>query len=432
MSLLKPASRGSYVKAGFLGFNKSGKTHTAMELAIGIREFFKLDGPIAMFDTEKGSEYWADRARERTGKDLLVVKSRSLVDLMTTVEECLSLGVAVLVADSMTHVWREVCEAYLSELRTAARRKGWREPDRLEFQDWGKIKAKWSGWPDRYLNSPLHVIVCGRAGYEYDMQEDERGKKELVKTGIKMKTEGEFGFEPSLLVEMAREWTSTDPPEMVARATVIGDRFDLLNGKTCDNPTFEFFRPFIQLLKPAEHSMVDTSIKTSFGLDETKSDDWKREKDRREIVAEKILSAFTEAGIAGQSSDDKLARVEAMKKYWKSTSWKEISERTPSSVMDAGLRQFQLDNGLLDEDDIPADFKATDVAAGDGSPVADQAAKEPSSSEAASTSPDVAQPDAEQKSDAGSASGQPSLFETTDKPEKRRRSKAAAADTSDQ
>jgi hypothetical protein len=44
------------------------------------------------------------------------------------------------------------------------------------------------------------VIICGRAGYEYDYFEDDEGKKQLEKTGIKMKAETEMGFEPSLLV----------------------------------------------------------------------------------------------------------------------------------------------------------------------------------------------------------------------------------------
>lgn len=360
MGLLKPASRGSYVKAGFLGFNKSGKTHTSMELAIGIREYFKLDGPIAMYDTEKGSEYWSERIKARTGKELQVVKSRSLVDLIDTTKECVKERVSVLVADSMTHVWREVCDAYLSELRTAARKKGWREPDRLEFQDWGRIKSKWALWPDLYLNAPLHIIVCGRAGYEYDFEEDDRGKQQLVKTGIKMKTEGEFGFEPSLLVEMSREWVELEQREMVARATVIGDRFDLLNGKTCDNPTFDFFKPFVEMLSPAEHTTIDTSLKTSFGLDETKSDDWQRERARREILSEKIAAAFIQAGLDGKSADDKKAKIGLLSKYFGSTSWKEISERTASSALESGLRKFMLEHGLLGDDDIPQDFKATE------------------------------------------------------------------------
>lgn len=361
MSLLKPASGGSYLKAGFLGFAKSGKTHTSIELALGVREFFQLGGPIAMYDSEAGSDYWASRVRERTGRDLLVVKSRSLSDLVGTVHECIAQGVAALVVDSVTHVWREVCDAYLAELQLAARKKNWREPDRLEFQDWARIKAKWSAWPDLYLTSPLHIIVCGRAGYEYEYETNERGKKELVKTGVKMKVEAEFGFEPSILVEMERDWSETEPPRMVNRAIVVGDRFDLLNGKSCDQPTFEFFRPFVELLAPAGHAPVDTSTKTTFGLDETRSDDWKREKDRREIIAEKIASAFQLAGFAGQSAEDKKTKTALLKRYWGSTSWKEISERTPSSALADGLRRFEVAHGLVG-DDVPADFRATEPA----------------------------------------------------------------------
>ena len=358
MSLLKPATGGGYLKAGILGFAKSGKTHTAIELAIGVREFFKLDGAIAMYDTESGSDYWAARVRQKTGKDMLVVKSRSLTDLVGAAEESMSMGVSVLVVDSVTHVWREVCDAYLAELQAAAKKKNWRAPDRLEFQDWAKIKGKWATWPDLYLNSPLHIIVCGRAGFDYDYETDERGKKQLVKTGTKMKVEQEFGFEPSLLIEMERDWSSDDPPKLVNRATVLGDRFDLMNGRSCDMPTFEFFKPFVQLLAPSNHVAVDTAVKTEYGLDETKSDDWKREKDRREILAEKIKATFTLAGLDGKSADDKKALVETMEKYWGSKSWKEISEKTSSSLLSEGLFRFERDHGLVG-DDVPAGFSVT-------------------------------------------------------------------------
>jgi hypothetical protein len=60
---LKSITSAGHLKAGFLGFAKSGKTHTAVELALGTRDFLKLTGPIAMFDTERGSEYWAPRVR---------------------------------------------------------------------------------------------------------------------------------------------------------------------------------------------------------------------------------------------------------------------------------------------------------------------------------------------------------------------------------
>ncbi len=176
-----------------------------------------------------------------------------------------------------------------------------------------------------------------------------------------MKVEGEFGFEPSLLVEMERDWTKEESPKMVNRATVIGDRFDLMNGMSCEQPTFEFFKPFVELLAPANHTPVDTSVKTEFGLDETRTDDWKREKDQREILSEKIKAAFAVAGMDGNGADDKKSRAEAMEKYWSTTSWKELSEKTHSNLLSIGLKSFRADHGLISEDDIPADFRATDA-----------------------------------------------------------------------
>lgn len=358
MSLLQPATGGSYLKAGFLGFTGSGKTHTAVELALGAREFFKLAGPIAMFDTEKGSDYWAGRIEARTGQKLLVVKSRSLADLIATGRECLQLGVSVLIADSITHVWREVCSAYLQQRMAKHREKHYRHvSDKLEFQDWGRIKEAWQVWPDWYLDSPLHVIVCGRAGWDYEMEKDEDGKNELIKSGIKMKVEGEFGFEPSLLVEMQREFVTdkhtgqvTDQRAVVNRAIILKDRYNLLDGRMVDNPTFDFFRPHVELLAPGNHSTIDTQQRTQFSLDAEGRGGWERERENREIAAEKVKSAFALVDLDGQSADAKKARADAMREYWGTTSWKELSERLPAAEIMRGLDAFAIAKGLRDPD----------------------------------------------------------------------------------
>src|SRR6185312_7014565 len=144
MSLLKPLGTGQgYLKAGFQGFQKSGKTFTAIELAIGTREYMKHDGPMAMFDTETGSEYIAKRVKERTGKDLVGAKSRSFDTLLQLGRECVKEGISVLVVDSVTHIWRDVTESYLAQLNEARRKKGFGMKRALEFQDWGPIKRKW-------------------------------------------------------------------------------------------------------------------------------------------------------------------------------------------------------------------------------------------------------------------------------------------------
>lgn len=344
MGILQEASGAGFAKVGFLGFQGSGKTFTAVDLAIGIIKLFGLTGPIAMFDTESGSAYVRDKVERGTGRKLLVAKSRSLADLMTFAREVEALN-GVAIVDSITHVWRELCESYLRERQAAQRARGAKRVSaKLEFSDWGTIKSRWQAWPDWFLNSACHAIVCGRAGYEYDMDKDEDGNKELVKTGIKMKVEGEFGFEPSLLVEMQREYVTdrrgqvADSRETINRAIVLKDRFSLIDGKTCEDPTFEFFRPHVEALQPGAHAPVDTTSRTTFGLSD-QGDDWGREKNTREVLAEEILASLLRVW-PSQGAEDKRGRMDAFARYWGTESWKKISELTPSPRMRAGFDAF--------------------------------------------------------------------------------------------
>jgi hypothetical protein len=227
------------LKAGFLRFQKSGKTFTAMLLAIGTRKFCGLTGPIAMFDTEGGSEYIARvvqpaSSASRAGRSTRCARwLRSACRWRSRYSS----------SNSVTHVWRELCDAYLEQLNERLAAKKVPRRQRLEFQDWAHVKGVWARWADFYLNAPLHII-CGRAGYEYDMElNEETGRKELVKTGIKMKTEGEFGFEPSLLVEMEREQCpdGTGSFPLQRRATVLGDRFGVIDGATVFGSSVRIF-----------------------------------------------------------------------------------------------------------------------------------------------------------------------------------------------
>lgn len=314
MSLLKPVSDGgAFLKVGVLGFAGSGKTHTAALLAIGARKFFDLSGPIAFFDTENSTPYIAARVKQETGADLFAVKSRSLDDLKATVKECVEARVSVLIVDSVTHVWREVCDTYLARLNASRKANRLQTLDRLEFQHWGALKSPemWGGWTDLLLNSPLHVIVCGRAGYEYDFEEDERGKKQLVKTGVKMKAEGEFGYEPSLVVEMTavQIMDGDDVTRIDHEALILKDRFDVMNGKTFTNPTFDSFLPHVERLRPAQAAPVDTSRKTEIAVDESGNANWQRERRAREIVLENVASALDAAGLGGTSNEAKQSRA---------------------------------------------------------------------------------------------------------------------------
>ncbi|HEV2418657.1 MAG TPA: AAA family ATPase [Terriglobia bacterium] len=143
MALLRELGQGQgFLKAGFLGFPKSGKTYTAITLAIGLHKFMGNCGNLVFFDTEGGSEYVASMIRAQLGRPLLGVKARAFDDLIAVTREVKPND--VLFVDSITHLWRELCDSHLKNVNDALRKKGKALRSRLEFQDWNPIKSTWA------------------------------------------------------------------------------------------------------------------------------------------------------------------------------------------------------------------------------------------------------------------------------------------------
>lgn len=340
MSLLKRAvNEQAFLKAGILGFPGSGKTYTAAHLAIGIaKSVAGANRPVAFFDTETGSDFLIKRF-ETEGVELLVAKSQAFRDLLTVGKEAEG-GCSVLIVDSITHVWRELCEAYRRRKRV----------NRLEFQHWAEIKAEWAAWTNFYLNSRLHIFVLGRAGYEYDYEENENtGKKELIKSGTKMRVEGEFGFEPSLLIEMERV---AKGPEAGAgyyhRAHILKDRTDTINGRAFDfskprdvyregdwAATLEPFKPVFDALNlGGAHVGVDAS-RTS---DEMFGDDgagMARRATKVRIALETVETTLVMLW-PGQDQKSKALKLAMVEAVFGERSWLAV-EKKPLEVLEDGV-----------------------------------------------------------------------------------------------
>jgi hypothetical protein len=340
-----------YLKAGILGFPKSGKTYTGVLLAIAIIRHFKIPGPVAMLDTESGSAYVAGMVKELTGKDLLAKRTRGFDQMLAWGHLCVKAGVGVAIVDSITHPWRELCDSYLEQKNKKL--AGWNKPPQyqLEFQDWGVVKPRWAQWTDFYLNCAMHIIICGRAGWEYEMAEkhDQPGKKELIKAGIKMKTESEFGFEPSLLIEMDRD-QDLKTQRLIHRGIVLGDRFGVIDGKSCEFPAtenreqalgkvYQFFKPHFELLKPGSHATINTSDKSDLGISEQGDDGWAHEKRQRAIFCEEIQGELVRQW-PGQTADEKKAKTDTLFAIFSTRSWTKI-ENTKSSVLKDGLDKLR-------------------------------------------------------------------------------------------
>jgi hypothetical protein len=326
MGLLMSAKKQTaFLKAGLFGFAGSGKTRTGTELAIGL---CGLEGAktAAFFDSEGGSDYVAPLF-DKAGVELLVHKGRAFKDLLAIIKECEQGGIKVLLIDSISHVWRDLMESYVKKFN---RRNG------LQFQDWGVIKAEWQQFSDAYLNSKIHIIMCGRAGFEYDYQENENtGKKELIKAGTKMKVETELGFEPSLLIEME----SIDVPgskKIINRAFIIKDRTDKMNGNVIDMPTFEHFMPVISFLNiGGEHAGVNTT-NNSQEIFEDPDKSWHHEQKQREIALEELAALLVRLDLSGTSKEAQKDRLDALEFAFNTVS-KSAIEAMRSTAIREGL-----------------------------------------------------------------------------------------------
>lgn len=337
-----------YVKATFQGPQGSGKTRTAVELACKAHEVFGSKKPVAFYDTETGSDYIADLIKERTKMPPLRVKTRAFSDLLDVVRECVDGAADVLIVDSISHVWRELQAAYMARVNQNRRSP----KQRMDIQDIMKVKELWAPWPDDFLMSPIHIAVCGREGNEWGHEwNEETGKSDLVQTGKKMKVEGEFGYEASLMVAMSIEQVAggmvkkrggakeKQERRLVNIATILKDRFDVMNGQVFEMPSGDVFLPFLEKLNPAAHRAMDNGVKTTNTLPPLNDDDWQHEKKARAILCEEIQGELTRV-YPGQTAKEKAIKLALINKAFQTRSWTKV-ESLHSEVLREGLKTIR-------------------------------------------------------------------------------------------
>lgn len=304
-----------YLKVAFEGFAGCGKTYTAAQLAAGLHERIGSTKPIVIFDTERAAKFLRPFFADK-GIRVLHKESRSLADLKETMRRCREGASDILFIDSITHVWESFLAAYAQKVRRT----------RLEFQDWGIIKPTWkTEFSDPFVRDPYHCMMTGRAGFEYAQEKDENGKRQLVKTGIKMKVEGETAYEPDMLVLMERfEEVLTDRKQVWREATIIKDRSTLIDGRTFKNPSFQDFGPAIEaiLADPTTRRPTEEGDATRLFKTEEDRAEWRR---RRDILLEEIEGFMVKHGLAGTAADAKRAKVAALQAGFQTASWTAIS-----------------------------------------------------------------------------------------------------------
>lgn len=319
-----------YFKAAFEGFAGSGKTYTMAQVAIGLHKRIKSTKPIVYFDTEKAGRHLR-RLFKDAGIEVLYKESRTLADLATSMKFCREGGADVLMIDSISHVYENFLQAYQQQ-------KG---RNRLQFEDWGILKPKWKReFSEPFVRDRYHALFCGRAGYEYGDEKDENGKRQIYKTGIKMKVEGETAFEPDMLVLMERFEELLEKEKKVWReATIIKDRSTLLDGKTIKNPTYADFAPAIDyLLEEAVEKETAPETENDYEGDEARREYVKR----RDIALETLEAEVIKAGLGGTAAKVKEAKVAAFEACFGTAAWTAIKGMSPARLEEGieSLREY--------------------------------------------------------------------------------------------
>lgn len=309
-----------FAKIGILGFAGSGKTYTGHNVARGLHKLIKSKKPVVCIETESGSDFMV-RLYRSEGIPFEVAKTRAFADLVSTPNsEGLLQGACdtsdILVIDSITHFWEDIVQSYQRKNNLKF----------IAFQDWNILKPMWRReFTDWFLSSRLHIIICGRAGFEYDYFEDKDGEMHLYKTGTKMKVENEMGYEPSLLIEMERakvlqvrkskKGKGQAQPNIpigsgwTHRAHVVKDRAQLLDGQEFDNPDFNFFLPHITSLNiGGEHVGVKEGDSTELFEHEGKPQ-WKWEKEQKDVLIAEFFAGLDKNYPSPTTPAQKRARI---------------------------------------------------------------------------------------------------------------------------
>lgn len=320
-----------YFKAAFEGFAGTGKTYTTARVAIGLYKRIGSKKPIIIFDTEKAAKFLKSMFAAE-GIEVLIRESRSLADLKETMMRMRHGASDLLIIDSISHVWEDFLKSYAEKVRRT----------RLEFQDWGVIKPTWkSEFSDPFVRDPYHIIMTGRAGYEYENEiNKETGKREIYKSGVKMKVEGETAYEPDLLVLMERmqEMEGGSIKKVTRQGIVIKDRSTIIDGKVFENPDYKDFAPAIDVMLESPELLQTTAERDAGTLFRTEEEkyEWKQLKKRwLEEIENYLVSVWP-----GQAADQKKLKIDAIQHAFNTMSWTVVESLRPEAL-EAGFAKVQ-------------------------------------------------------------------------------------------
>ncbi len=350
MGLLKEVTNEqARAKIAAFGEQGSGKTTTLALIAIGLSKTYHNSAPVACMDTENGADFLKPIFAAE-GVKFLAIKSGAFKDMVPALREAQESGCCAFIMDSVTHTWKELVESYCARKAAMLKRASY-DPNWLV--DAKPIKEEWARWTHAFLNSNIHCLVAGRAGMVWEqVYNEDKGKMEPTAVGTKMKSEGEFGYEPNLLFEMEAVRVETNGRKKGGyfnhKINVLKDRARFLNGKSFEckdinvykvgdyKKVFAFFEPHLKFLNIGGTQKAISSETSEDLFDGNGNTEARKYMQSKKIALEEIENLMGVVLWPGTNTDMKRIKLAVMQALWGVRSWSAV-EGMPLRNIENGL-----------------------------------------------------------------------------------------------
>lgn len=178
------------LRVALCGPTGSGKTYTALQLAAG------MGGRVAVIDTESGS---ASRYADKFDFDVCELANHSPQEYMAAIRDAEAAGFDVLIIDSLSHAWMGKNGALEQVDKAGARSQG------NKFAGWKEVTPIQTALIELIVRSKCHVIATMRSKMQYELQENEKGKKVPVKLGMGVIQRDGVEYEFDIVAEMDQD-----------------------------------------------------------------------------------------------------------------------------------------------------------------------------------------------------------------------------------
>jgi hypothetical protein len=339
--LLQPASLAtSHLKAAFFGTGGSGKTLTSILMAIGLSKERHQHAPIAFVDPEGVEEFVAPICAAE-GVPLVVLRSRTFLDMRNALTEAIDVKCCAFVVDHYDGIFRELTEA--QKTKTGF------EGKRLPYHHREDLQMIWDDWVRTFRLAPLHCLFNGRLAWEWGDDEDDEGNAVKVKLGTKMRGESDAGYEPNLLIEMERhehfkrdKVSKKKTGAITHVARVLKDRRLALNGLSFEWKDLNAYAPGayksvydkLSLHLGPEPQAVDPRVQQSSAIlfSAPKGESAFVERLKRVTIAGEDFKATLQVLWPGTTNDAKACHAAAIEAIFGVRSWAAVEGMEPDRI----------------------------------------------------------------------------------------------------